>query len=211
MKQDHSYHFNQQYIAALDHYFEHDPYKAWYNSAFEGLLNGLDASFYSGKENTALHTDICAPLATNPTWEGLSKEAKETLEIEGVKLWHHLVDYLQPDIILISVAGEHLNKIQFETIQEWETIYTLQKDRRYLINSKKVKLNSNKTTTIYFGRAAELPFGMVSEENKQAIGKYIKTLTEKSKHPTSLKSYLHSVLQTEQNDSDLFDWNQEAN
>ncbi|MGP7818108.1 hypothetical protein ACTXGU_13270 [Niallia sp. 01092] len=205
MKQDHYYHFDQQYIDALEHYFEENPYKDWYNSSFEYLLNGLDASFYAGKENMALHTDICSPLAIHPTWDDLGKNVQIELQTKGVQLWHQLVDYLQPDIIFISVAGEHLGKIQFESVSDWETIYTLQKDRPYLINSKKVKLSNNKRTTIYFGRAAELPFGLVSNENKKNIGRQIKALMGKSKDKSTIVPFL-----PEQNDGEIFNWNEEA-
>ncbi|WP_445487643.1 hypothetical protein [Niallia sp. 03133] len=210
MKQDHYYHFNQQYIAALDHYFKENPYKSWYDPSFEPLLNGLDASFYGGKENTALHTDICSPLATMPIWEDLSKEEKHQLQAKGVQLWHQLVEYLQPDIILISVAGEHLTKIKFETVRDWETIYTVPSYRPYLMNSKKVKLSSKKETAVYFGRAAELPFGMVSPDIQYTIGSCIKTLTEKSKHKSSYLPFLHPELEAEQNDTGLFNWTEEA-
>ncbi|WP_193224570.1 hypothetical protein [Bacillus sp. B1-b2] len=209
MKQDHHYQFNQQYITALDQYFDKDPYKAWYDQSFEPLLNGLHASFYGNKENTVLHTDICSPLATNPTWDSLTKEAKKDLQTEGVQLWHELVEYLQPDVILISVAGEHLAKLQFKTVSDWETIYTLP-NQRYLINSKKVQL-AHKTASIYFGRAAEMPFGLVSPENKEKMGKHIKALTEKSDQPIDLKPFLHSAIKSEHHDAEYFRWNQEAN
>ena len=209
MKQDHHYQFNQQYISALDQYFEKAPYKTWYDPSYEPILNGLNASFYGDKENTALHTDICSPLATNPTWDSLTKEAKKDLQAEGVQLWHELVEYLQPDIILISVSGEHLSKIRFETVSDWETIYTLP-NQRYLINSKKIRVG-HKTTSIYFGRAAEIPFGLASSEDKVEIGKHIHSITNKQDHPIVLKPFIHSVVESKQHESDLFGWNQEAN
>jgi len=209
MKRDHHYQFNQQYITALDQYFEKDPYKAWYEPSFEPLLNGINASFYGNKENTALHTDICSPLATNPTWDSLSKEAKKDLQAEGVKLWHELIEYLQPDVILISVAGEHLSKIKFETESDWETVYTVP-NSRYLINSKKIKL-ANKSANIYYGRSAEIPFGQVSPENKVKIGEYIKVITEKKDQAIDFRTFHHAVLESEQRENELFGWSQEAN
>lgn len=210
MKQDHNHSFNQQYVAALNQYFEVDPYKAWYDASFEHLLNGVDASFYGNKENTALHTDICSPLATNPTWGALSKEAKQELQEQGVELWHELMDFLEPDIIFISVAGEHLEKIQFETVSEWETIFTLQKDRRYLINSKKVMLSSGKMTSLYFGPAAELPFGMISDDNKVAVGRQIKKLTKKLEEHSTVVPFFRKEIIAEQNNEVMYSWNEEA-
>lgn len=210
MKQDHYYHFNQQYISALNQYFDDDPYNAWYNPAFENMLNGLDASFYNKKENTALHTDICTPLATNPTWGDLTKEAKMDLQATGVPLWHELIDYLEPDIILISAAGEHLSKIQFETVKDWETIYTSLRDKPYLINSKQVKLSSGKVSSIYFGRASELPFGLVGAEEQFIIGKHIKTITEKAKNPAAFMPFIHPGLKVEGEDGDMFGWGEKV-
>ena len=53
-------------------YFRTRRYKRWFRS-FEPLLNGMNASYYDDKTATALHTDICSPIATNPTWSGLSE------------------------------------------------------------------------------------------------------------------------------------------
>lgn len=33
----------------------------------------MDASYYDHQTSTALHTDICSPIATNPTWTRLSE------------------------------------------------------------------------------------------------------------------------------------------
>jgi hypothetical protein len=55
------------HLAALRAYFRERPYNAWFRPAFEPILNGLATSYYPGTANTALHTDICSPLATDPT------------------------------------------------------------------------------------------------------------------------------------------------
>ena len=60
----------EPYLDALSAYFRTDPYRGWF-SAFEPMLNGLGASFYEGKPSTALHTDICSPVATDPTWNSV--------------------------------------------------------------------------------------------------------------------------------------------
>ena len=62
------------------------------------------SNFYPGWESTALHTDICSPVATNPTWSKLPKADQETLEMYGLPLWHDLLDQLRPHIVVISVA-----------------------------------------------------------------------------------------------------------
>ena len=55
------------YFDALCAYFRADscPYSRWFN-AYEPFLNGMGASYYGGQPSTALHTDICSPVATAP-------------------------------------------------------------------------------------------------------------------------------------------------
>ena len=60
------------YLAALSGYFRADPYHNWFR-AYESLLAGLGTSYYEGGASTALHTDICSPVATDPTWSRLGK------------------------------------------------------------------------------------------------------------------------------------------
>lgn len=205
MKKDHFYDFNQQYLAALNEYFQDKPYKEWFDPAYEPLLNGLDASFYGNMVNTAIHTDICSSLATNQTWESLSRSEQKNLESSGVPVWHKLVDYLEPDIILLSVSGGHLSKIAFETVNDWETVYTTQMDRPYLVNSKKVVLSSGKQSSIYFGRAAELPFGFISSETKYLIGRHLKKLSDKPEYtPDFNQAYMYSAMDLDQNDGEIF-------
>ena len=81
--------------ASRTRHFRTDPYRGWF-SAFEPMLNGLGASFYEGKPSTALHTDLCSPVATDPTWSGLDPDEQKALEKEGGPLWHGLLEVLQP-------------------------------------------------------------------------------------------------------------------
>jgi len=53
-----------------------------------------------------LHTDLCSPLATNPTWSGLSERQRDLLLAEGPKLWAMLVLALRPDVMLVSLGRE---------------------------------------------------------------------------------------------------------
>ena len=78
-----------RYLDALSAYFRTDPYSGWF-SAFEPLLNGMEASYYEGQPSTVLHTDICSPVATNPTWSGLDPAVQRALEKDGGPLWHGL-------------------------------------------------------------------------------------------------------------------------
>ena len=69
-----------RYLDATSSYFRTDPYARWFSSAFEPLLNGMQASYYQGGGSTALHTDICSPVATNPTWSRLDEADRAALE-----------------------------------------------------------------------------------------------------------------------------------
>ena len=64
-------------LSVLNEYFEDEPLKQWFSS-LEPILNGMNCSYYKNNSlrNTAIHTDVCSPLATNPTWSKLSKDQK---------------------------------------------------------------------------------------------------------------------------------------
>ena len=96
-----------RYLEALSAYFHTCPYSEWF-SAFEPLLGGLEASYYEGQPSTALHTDICSPIATDPTWNCLDRDVQKTLEMDGGPLWHDLLKVLRPQIVVLSVACRHL-------------------------------------------------------------------------------------------------------
>ena len=63
----------EDYGAALNDYFRQRPYRSWF-PWFDKVLRGMEASYYDGEVNTALHTDLCSPLATDPTWSRLGDE-----------------------------------------------------------------------------------------------------------------------------------------
>ncbi|NJQ98564.1 MAG: hypothetical protein HC784_15180 [Hydrococcus sp. CSU_1_8] len=103
----------QDYAAALNSYFECNPYKSWFSS-YEPILEGINASYYSSSNqiNRAIQTDICSPIATEPTWTKLSGDTHEELFNVGFQLWQELIGILKPDIILISIARFWLQKIK---------------------------------------------------------------------------------------------------
>ncbi|MCY3701358.1 MAG: hypothetical protein OXG16_01580, partial [Rhodospirillales bacterium] len=101
-----------RYLDAMSAYFRTDPYCGWF-STFEPLLGGMEASYYEGRASTALHTDICSPVATNPTWTGLNAGTRSVLASDGTSLWHMLLEELRPQIVALSVAKAHLNRIEF--------------------------------------------------------------------------------------------------
>lgn len=110
-----------QYLNSLNSYFRIDPYKKWFKF-YEKVLNGLDCSYYDINENTALHIDIFSVLATNPTWSECKIEYQAKLSVYGIDLWHKLILNLSPNIIILSIAHEHLKRIRFHKIQDWISI-----------------------------------------------------------------------------------------
>lgn len=88
------------YAAAMDDYFNPNPYWRWFTQ-YNKILNLLNAS-YDGKQGayTAIHIDAYTPIATNPTWGGLSESDRKSLH--NPTLFIDLLSALEPDIILIS-------------------------------------------------------------------------------------------------------------
>lgn len=166
------------YRSALDDYFRVAPYRAWFSPSFEELLRGLGSSFYDGAESAALHTDLCSPLATNPTWSGLGYREQMALIRDGNELWHDMVEYLQPDVVLISVKREHLAKIRFPLVEQSRPVYTVERERPYVVELSRRRLASGKEPFFVFGKAAQTPFGLISGEAKRAAGAVIREVVD---------------------------------
>jgi hypothetical protein len=162
------------HLAALRAYFRERPYNAWFRPAFEPILNGLATSYYPGTANMALHTDICSPLATDPTWSRLGS-VSTAFTAPGVELWHRLVKRLAPDVILISVARRHLEMIRFRKLGVWETVHMVERKNPFVVLAVSLEVVPHKPTLLVFGRAANLPFGTVSATEKLRIGESIGT------------------------------------
>jgi hypothetical protein len=159
------------YLKALDGYFERDPYEKWFNMGYEHLLNGLGGGYYGDQPNTVLHTDLCSTIATTPTWSSLAKKYPklcDALQSEGVKLWRLLTRYLNPDLIIISIQKALVEK-EIAPEGEWKTIYTLPRRRPY-----EIKTCLWEGRRVVFGLAANTPFGKISYEAKEKIGRFLK-------------------------------------
>jgi hypothetical protein len=109
-------------------------------------------------------------LATNPTWRDLSSETQTELIQCGTPLWHSLVEWLSPDLIVASVARSHLRKISFPQRDGWRVVYTVERTNPYKVEMTKLNTVDGKVTALVFGRAANMPFGTVSNADKRRIG-----------------------------------------
>ena len=164
------------YLDTLSRYFRTDPYRAWFNT-WERLLNGGGASFYGGESSAALHTDICSPVATNPTWSRLGDSDRSTLEADGVPLWHQLLDCLKPQVVVISVAERYLQRIKFKPIDNaWSSLHAFHstgtgepRTRPYEVRKRWFDVGGAPTLFL-FGRAAQMPLGLISAPQKYEMG-----------------------------------------
>ena len=114
-----------RYLRALAAFFRTNPYK-WFRN-FEPLLKGMQASYYPDAASTALHTDICSPVATDPTWSKLSESDRAILEADGGPLWHALLEALEPHLVVLSVAKRHLERITFDALGGWRVIHAFER------------------------------------------------------------------------------------
>ena len=168
-----------RYLDALSAYFCTDPYRGWFN-AFEPLLNGLCASYYTGAASTALHTDICSPVATDPTWNKLDKADRAALEADGGSLWHALLKKLRPQIVTLSVAMAHLERIEFAPASDWKVIHTFRRkadstprSRPYEIRVRWYDVGGERSLFV-FGAAALKPFQLLADFQKRKSGELVR-------------------------------------
>jgi hypothetical protein len=132
----------------------------------------MDASYYGSREYDALHTDLCSPLATDPTWSGLA-DGRTKLAAEGLRLWLLLVRLLTPDVILVSVARHYMGMFDFPVLRDWDTIYTIERTNPYRVEASEVEVSPGKRAFLVFGPASQKPFGKVSNLAKLEIGRCI--------------------------------------
>ena len=168
------------YLSALSAYFRSYPYKSWFNS-YEQALQGIGVSYYDGKANIALHTDIGSVLPTNPTWSKLRVSSRRRLCKEGVPLWHRLIERLQPDILLQSTGREWLDLIPFAPLTPLEQVHKFdltekgeQSKRPVEVNVRWYSLSSGKSVLVAHFTAAQTPLGFITHEKKRQAGRIVK-------------------------------------
>jgi hypothetical protein len=167
-----------RYIASLNDYFRASPYRQWFDPAFEQMLNGIGTSYYDGRNSVALHTDLCTPLATDPTWSRLDREEQVALEGSGRALWHDLVGALQPDLVLISVRRALTETVAFPLIEDLGVVFELTRTRPYRLYAARRAVNGDKEAVFVFGQASQTPFGSVSGADKRLMGARLRELVD---------------------------------
>ena len=163
------------YLEALSAYFRTDPYRGWF-STFEPLLNGVEASYYEGQPSTVLHTDICSPVATDPTWSGLDPAVRKALEKDGGPLWHSLLKALRPQIVILSVARRHLSRIRFKVLSGWRVVHVFERTQAGAPRKQPVMVSarwceiSGEPSLLVFVPAAQKPLGRLGSVQKREAG-----------------------------------------
>ena len=167
-----------RYLDAMSAYFRTDPYRGWF-STFEPLLGGMAASYYEGHASTALHTDICSPVATNPTWSRLDKDICSVLAADGTSLWHMLLEELRPQVVLLSVAKAHLKRIKFAPMTDWRIIHAFGRKASGELRSPPYEICARwydvggKRSWFIFGKARRRPFGELAADQKRKAGELL--------------------------------------
>ena len=171
----------------LNPYFETNPYTKWFGT-YEYVLEGMGASYggkYDDKQrfiNIAIHTDICSPLATSPTWNDIEGGCKKELSKDGFKIWCELIEsVLQPNIILISISKKEcfsqlekkykLNNGEILKSFE-ETKDGKKRARPYKAYYYSANMNGVRAIIVY-GPPAQTPFSSISNDQKYDLGKRI--------------------------------------
>ena len=147
----------------------------WF-SAFEPMLCGMGASYYGNRSSTALHTDICSPVPTDPTWRKLKRAERDILMEKGVPLWNKLLEALCPNVVVISVAESHLSKVKFEALCDkgWEVAHVFDKTREGKPHKQPVKMKvrwyevCGEPSLFVFIRAGQRPLFLNDEQKCEA-------------------------------------------
>ena len=171
---------DSSYLRSLFAYFRNSPYSSWFDF-YEQTLKGMGSSYYGGPGNVALHTDIGSVLPTDPTWSGLDPTVRRRLTREGVPLWHRLIERLQPDVLLQSMARRWLELVEFTPLTDWERIHTFdltrngnRRKRPIGIEVRWFALSTGKRILIVHVPASQKPLAGLSHEQKRQAGKILK-------------------------------------
>ena len=102
------------------------------------------------------------------------KEQRRLFEC-GTPLWHSLVEWLSPNLIIASLARSHLSRISFAQRDGWRVVYTVRRNNPYVVELAKLRMRNGGTIGLVFGKAANTPFGTVSNVEKERIGSVLKS------------------------------------
>jgi hypothetical protein len=154
-----------RHFAAMNGYFDHDPLWRWFKH-FDVLLEGLGAGFRAGRRSRALHTDVCSPFATDPTYSRLSWDQQRELERVGLPLWSDLVDLLDPHVIVFSGSEPLRQRIPIFANAPWTTICGSGRKTAWIAQ---INVRGDRRLGV-FGTTTQVPFGAMSYPERRSAG-----------------------------------------
>jgi hypothetical protein len=162
------------HFSALNQYFEHEPlWEKWFTN-LDWLLEGMDSGFRAGRSSFALHTDLCTPIATNPTYSGLTPKQKCELEKLGLPLWYALAALLDPDVIVMSGGPSLRDRVATFEGAKWLRIFGEGKKAVDV-----AEINSwGRRRLVAFGWTVNVPFGALKSEERRVAGGLIARAVE---------------------------------
>ena len=115
-------------------------------------------------------------MATDPTWSGLDRRVRSDLAATGTPLWHALVEFLRPQVIVASVASSWRDAIAFEPVEPWWELMRVEGGRRhpYIVKARKVHMVDDHVALVVWGQAGMTPFQLVTNEVRAEIGRAIR-------------------------------------
>jgi hypothetical protein len=166
------------YFASLSNYFQVDSYP-WFD-CYEQALLGLGASYKGQQPNIAIHTDIASVLPTDPTWGRLDRHAQDEIAASGVPLWHRLIMYLKPQILLWSTATSWHDLIKLDPISRCSDLIVFRETQSQRLRRRPVivricwyQMPAAEQVLIAFIPAAQKPLGTLSHSQKRMTGEAI--------------------------------------
>ncbi len=149
----------QGHFTALNQYFEsgHHPLWEWFVH-FDELLKGMECGFRPGRRSRALHTDLCSPIATQPTYSGLSRQQQYDLEKLGMPLWSELAQLVDPDVIVMSGSIAMRDRVAAFADTEWRRIFGT---GRKAVDLAELNVWGRWRLSV-FGITTNVPFGALS-------------------------------------------------
>ena len=161
---------------------------SWFNN-YKHILEGMESTYlgeYDSNQNTAIHVDLCSPIATNPTWGTLYNEEKNLLSEPGMKLFSSLMDLLNPDVVLVSISVGAIERLWGAPANSnddtWSVLTSF--DRRgdgaprspvYKVKLKQLpKPNGPPTLIIYGAPFRGRPFGKITTQQRMKIGECVR-------------------------------------
>lgn len=167
----------ESYVAALSAYF--GPNRLDWFDSYEVVLGGALASYRARAISTALHTDICSPVATAEGWSAIDSGIRRDLMADGVPMWHDLIEALQPEVVIVSIRRDYAPCIKFDaltdcmTLQEFShTKNGIRRQETYRIKARWHRIG-DQPSLFAFAKAGRTPFQLIDDDLKHRAGEAI--------------------------------------